>query len=137
MFIQDGKPGLAVGFSRMNITGPADRRNRMPLAAFVVLTRHVSRVLFAKHIMRTKHFIQFLAALAISGGAAFAQYPAWQHSGSIFVLTTPDGADLPAAAVVEDFPLLVRLNKDWFDFTQAKAGGEDVRFSTSTGATLA
>ncbi len=86
--------------------------------------------------MRTKHITQFLAALAISGGAAFAQYPGWQHSGSIFVLTTPDGAGLPAAAVVEGFPLLVRLNKDWFDFTQAKAGGEDVRFSTSTGAPL-
>ena len=45
------------------------------------------------------------------------------------ILTTRDGADLPATAVEEGFPLLVRLDRDWFDFSQAKAKGEDVRFS--------
>jgi len=69
-------------------------------------------------------------------GAAVAPYPAWQHSGVLTILTTPEGADLPAAAVAEDFPLLVRLHKDWFDFKQAKADGADVRFSTSAGAPL-
>ncbi len=57
----------------------------------------------------------------------------WQHSGVLTILTTPDGANLPASAVETDFPLLVRLDKDWFDFSQAKANGEGVRFSTSTG----
>ena len=69
-------------------------------------------------------------------GAAVAPYPAWQHSGVLTILTTPEGANLPAAAVAEDFPLLVRLHKDWFDFKQAKADGADVRFSTSAGAPL-
>ena len=69
-------------------------------------------------------------------GAAVAPYPAWQHSGVLTILTTPEGADLPAAAVAEDFPLLVRLHRDWFDFKQAKADGADVRFSTSAGAPL-
>ncbi len=63
-------------------------------------------------------------------------YPGWQHSGALMILTTPEGADLPAGATVEGFPLLVRLHRDWFDFTQAKAGGEDIRFSTRTGAPL-
>ncbi len=69
--------------------------------------------------------------------AAPAQYPGWQHSGSFYILTTAAGANLPAAALEHDFPLLVRLHKDWFDFSQAKAGGEDIRFTTATGEPLA
>ena len=64
-------------------------------------------------------------------------YSGWQHLGALTILTTPDGANLPAGAAVEGFPLLVRLHKDWFDFKQAKPGGEDVRFTSSTGAPLA
>jgi len=61
----------------------------------------------------------------------------WQRSGVLMVLTTLDGANLPAEARIEGFPSLVRLHKDWFDFTQAKANGEDARFSSSNGAPLA
>jgi hypothetical protein len=39
-------------------------------------------------------------------GAAVAPYPAWQHSGVLTILTTPEGADLPAAAVAEDLSLI-------------------------------
>ena len=60
---------------------------------------------------------------------ASAQHQGWQHSGSIFVLTTPEGANLPASASEEGFPLLVRLHRDFFDFRQAKPNGEDIRFS--------
>ena len=66
-----------------------------------------------------------------------AQYDGWKHSGSIFILTTPDGAALPETAAVEEFPLLVRLHKDFFDFSQAKPLGEDIRFSSSSGVPLA
>ena len=77
-------------------------------------------------------------ALLLSATTAFAAnpYEGWSHSGSIFLLTTPEGASLPAAAVLEGFPALVRLHKDFFNFTQAKANGEDLRFSTSAGAPL-
>ncbi len=64
-------------------------------------------------------------------------YPAWTHSGAFAILTTPDGANLPASASVEQFPLLVRLTSDWFDFAQAKEHGEDLRFSSETGELLA
>ena len=70
------------------------------------------------------------------GGQAHAEFPGWKHSGSMFVLTTPEGANLPASSSVEGFPLLVRLHKDFFDFNQAKENGEDLRFSTSTGDSL-
>ncbi len=65
-----------------------------------------------------------------------ASYQDWKHFGSVFVITTPEGADLPATAVVQDFPLLVRLDKDWFNFSQAKSRGEDIRFSAGTGQPL-
>ena len=60
-------------------------------------------------------------------------YQVWQHSGSLYILTTPEGANLPASASENGFPLLVRLHKDFFDFSQARPKGEDIRFSTSTG----
>jgi len=68
--------------------------------------------------------------------AASAPYSGWQHSGSFYVLTTPDGADLPGSVSVEDFPLLVRLQEDFFDFSQARPNGEDIRFSTPAGREL-
>jgi len=59
-----------------------------------------------------------------------AQLQGWRHSGSLYTLTTPEGANLPASASEEGFPLLVRLNKGWFDFSQAKPNGDDLRFCT-------
>jgi hypothetical protein len=86
--------------------------------------------------MTAKPVLRFLAVAAISLDTASAQYPGWQHSGSLYLLTTPEGANLPTSAVETDFPLLVRLDKDWFDFNQAKAGGDDIRFSSTTGTPL-
>ncbi|MEI6605790.1 MAG: DUF2341 domain-containing protein, partial [Verrucomicrobiota bacterium] len=69
--------------------------------------------------------------------SASAQYQGWRHSGSLCVLTTPEGANLPATASEENFPMLVRLNKDWFDFAQAKPNGDDLRFASTDGKPLA
>jgi hypothetical protein len=69
--------------------------------------------------------------------SASAQFPEWKHSGSVFLLTTPEGANLPAEAEVVDFPVLIRLNKDFFDFSQAKPDGADLRVSTADGKPLA
>jgi hypothetical protein len=69
-------------------------------------------------------------------GSADAKDGTWRHSGSMYILTTPDGANLPASASEENFPLLVRLDKDFFDFTQAQTNGQDIRFSTASGAAL-
>lgn len=77
-----------------------------------------------------------LSLLAAISTHTFAQYDGWRHSGSLFILTTPEGADLPPSASETDFPLLVRLSSDFFDFRQAKPNGDDLRFSTPTGAPL-
>jgi len=60
---------------------------------------------------------------------ASAQHQGWQHSGRLHILTTPEGANVPASASEDGFPLLVRLHRDYFDFSQAKPNGEDIRFS--------
>ncbi len=86
--------------------------------------------------MKTLLALSSVLVLALAGPAS-AQYPGWKHSGSVFVLTTPEGADLPASASVENFPLLVRLHRDFFDFSQAKADGDDLRFASAKGAPLA
>jgi hypothetical protein len=87
------------------------------------------------HLIRSLFLVA--ALLSLSPTEAAAQYPGWQHSGSMFILTTPEGAGLAATATEKDFPLLVRLYKDSFDFSKAKANGEDIRFSSGDGAPLA
>ena len=71
------------------------------------------------------------ALLACFAPQAFAQYPDWQHSGSFYIITTPEGANLPATASEEGFPLLLHLDKDAFDFKQAQAKGGDLRFAAA------
>jgi hypothetical protein len=63
-------------------------------------------------------------------------YGAWAHSASMFILTTPDGANLPGSAAETNFPLLVRLNSNNFNFAEAKPDGADLRFTIATGATV-
>ena len=76
-------------------------------------------------------FPKLLTALVFiaRAGHATAQYDGWKHTGSLYLNTTPDGANLPALASVEEFPVLVRLHRDFFDFAAAKVTGDDVRFS--------
>ncbi|MSR50270.1 MAG: hypothetical protein CK551_02855 [Planctomycetaceae bacterium] len=85
--------------------------------------------------MKSRLILLLLSCLIISPNA-FAQYPAWQQSGSLYILTTPEGANLPESAKLSDFPLLVRLHKDFFNFTKAKSMGEDLRFSSAEGKPL-
>ena len=86
--------------------------------------------------MRKCLMIGVVMFLAIAG-TTFAQYKDWEHSGSLYLDTTPEGANLPATAHEKDFPLLIRLNRGWFDFSQTKANGDDIRFATRTGIALA
>lgn len=74
--------------------------------------------------------------LLASGVFAGAAYQDWSHTGSLYVLTTPEGANLPATAAVTNFPLLVRLDKAFFRFAEAQAGGADIRFSSGDGTPM-
>jgi arylsulfatase A-like enzyme len=63
-------------------------------------------------------------------------YAEWQHSGSVVLNTTGEGAYIPSLESVENFPVLIRLNGDSFDFNQARPHGEDLRVTTSIGKAL-
>ncbi|MEI7957079.1 MAG: DUF2341 domain-containing protein, partial [Verrucomicrobiota bacterium] len=84
-----------------------------------------------------KHLIVGMAVLMTLLATVRAGYVGWQHSGSIWILTTPEGANLPATATEENFPVLIRLNKEGFDFSKAKANGDDIRFADAAGTPLA
>jgi Concanavalin A-like lectin/glucanases superfamily/Domain of unknown function (DUF2341)/Carbohydrate esterase, sialic acid-specific acetylesterase len=86
--------------------------------------------------MKLFHTMTVTASLTFLSPTAWAQYPDWKETGAIFLNTTPDGANLPVDVSIEDFPLLVRLHEDFFDFASAAPSGEDVRFS-SQGKALA
>jgi hypothetical protein len=99
-------------------------QTNLPAASFNTPQRILGQTPRKEKHMTQKPTTSTLALLVlISTGSA--QYPGWQHSGSLAILTTPDGANRPATASEENFPLLVRLNKAWFDFSQAKANGGD------------
>ncbi|MHC4200981.1 MAG: DUF2341 domain-containing protein, partial [Planctomycetota bacterium] len=59
-----------------------------------------------------------------------------RDSGDMYIITTPEGAGLPATALERDFPLLVRLHRDFFDFSRAGADGKNIRFTSSDGTPL-
>ena len=63
-------------------------------------------------------------------------YDSWTYSGSLFILTTPDGANIATGAAETNFPLLVRLNSGNFPFVQAASDGRDLRFATAAGTAL-
>jgi hypothetical protein len=58
----------------------------------------------------------------------------WAHSKVVGFNTSASGADI--SGDVYSFPALVRLNSANFDFSQAKAGGDDLRFTKSDSTPL-
>lgn len=58
----------------------------------------------------------------------------WSGSGNLRVNTTSSGAGV--ASPLPDFPILVRFNKDNFDFARARSGGQDLRFYLPSGKFL-
>ena len=78
-----------------------------------------------------------VAALTLPNPARADDFAGWRHHGTMYILTTPDGADLPASAKLEGFPLLVRLDGDFLDFMQCRPDGADIRFSADDGTPLA
>lgn len=62
-----------------------------------------------------------------SGDTTVVCNPSWKYSRLISLNTTPTGADV--AGTVVNFPVLVRLAGDNFDFSQAQLSGADLRFA--------
>ena len=70
-----------------------------------------------------------------SGTLVISPYDSWAHSAKITINTSASGA--PVTGPLAHFPLLVRLDASNFNFSQAKTGGADIRFSKANGRPLA
>jgi hypothetical protein len=62
-----------------------------------------------------------------AGDTAKTGYCAWAHYSQLYCNTTPSGANVSVS--IRHFPALVRLSNVNFDFSQAQAGGKDIRFA--------
>ena len=69
-----------------------------------------------------------------AGDTAVVGNPGWNYSREITLNTTATGANV--AGNVTNFPVLIRLTVDNFDFTQARNNGEDIRFTKQDNAFL-
>jgi hypothetical protein len=69
-----------------------------------------------------------------SGDTAVVWNPSWKYACTILLNTAATGADVVSDVI--NFPVLVRLNSDNFDFSQALPDGADIRFSKSDKAFL-
>ncbi|MBN1757939.1 MAG: DUF2341 domain-containing protein [Chitinispirillaceae bacterium] len=72
--------------------------------------------------------------IVVSADTVIIPYPQWRYSARVYLNTTPSGADV--AGDVTGFPVLLRLTKNNFDFSQVRPDGRDLRFSDMEGSTL-
>ena len=68
------------------------------------------------------------------GVVDLTSFGGWRHSRKLSLNTTATGADI--AVNIMQFPLLVRLTKEIFNFGEASADGADIRFAKSDGRFL-
>lgn len=83
-------------------------------------------------------------ALGVAGGYLFTpidaqaqvaqQIPGWSHQKKIVLDSSASGANV--AGTVKGFPVPVLLTASNFDFTQARPGGADLRFTDAAGTIL-
>ena len=68
--------------------------------------------------------------------AASSPYQTWNKNASFFILTDSVGANIASGPPETDFPLLLRLNSNNFDFSQAQSNGGDIRFTNASDSPL-
>jgi hypothetical protein len=74
-------------------------------------------------------------SVTVSPGALVTlNYYEWKHSRALWLNTGRTGANV--AGTVVNFPVLVRLTKDNFNFSDALADGGDIRFTNAGGSPL-
>ena len=69
-----------------------------------------------------------------SGDTVASGYAAWSYSAKLFLNTSATGCDVQED--VHDFPVLVRLTDEQFNFSRAQTDGKDIRFTTPRGFPL-
>lgn len=69
-----------------------------------------------------------------SGDTVIIRNPEWKHAKQLYLNTTVTGADVSGNAY--GFPVLIRLTAGNFVFSEANAGGTDLRFTKPDGSPL-
>jgi hypothetical protein len=88
----------------------------------------IPEVYFAKKNDTLRKVIRYDIPVT-SGDTVTIVLTAWSRALRVFLNTSASGAGV--AENVYDFPVLVRLTRDNFDFSQAKPDGGDIRFAKS------
>lgn len=88
----------------------------------------ISEIAYASATDTTASTIRYNVRVT-SGDDAVIRNPSWKYARMLGLNTSPTGANI--AGNVTDFPVLVRLNDDNFDFSQAQTSGADIRFTKS------
>ena len=70
----------------------------------------------------------------VSGDTCTILNPSWRHARPLALNTTSSGAGV--AENVTNFPVLVRLTQNNFDFSEAQATGDDLRFTKADSTPL-
>lgn len=65
-----------------------------------------------------------------------ARFAEWKHRGEWWLITTQDGANLRDGAMVTEFPVVVRLDREHFPFAEARPDGADLRIVGEEGTLL-
>lgn len=112
--------------------------NSAVTANILYLLKNIIYLTVMTTVMRHRHLYFILLIVIIFCSPIFAQenYSQWSHSIHISINTSSTG--IPTTVVLKQFPILVRLDKSNFPFFDSvKAGGADIRFSSSDGNHLA
>ena len=74
-------------------------------------------------------WLVLLLSILTAGDAAAWWNDGWQYRKRISLNTTTNGADIKENLM--DVPILIRLHSGNFDFSNAQAEGQDIRFVSS------
>lgn len=88
----------------------------------------IPRVYFVTKVDSVPSAVRYNLTIS-SGDTTVLAKPAWNYSRRLILNTSLSGAQVNGNVL--NFPILVRLNSDNFDFLQAKSNGEDIRFTKS------
>ena len=90
--------------------------------------------LVLKRKMLSYYMVSLFCLVIISNGICSFSHDNWRFKNQIWFNTTPLGANVMGSC--KDFPVLIRLDQNNFNFNKAKAKGEDLRFADRNGRPL-
>ncbi|HMA64755.1 MAG TPA: DUF2341 domain-containing protein [Chitinispirillaceae bacterium] len=90
----------------------------------------ITKLLYKNNVdMRDNHTVTTDVKVISGTGVIVTDYYGWSYSKQLVLNTSKTGAGIQGT--VTNFPVLVRLSENNFDFSQARNDGRDIRFKKS------